>query len=181
MTIGSGPALDRGMASLAAAVLAMAPLAAIAQDSDSDAVVAVVLPQTLEVIDDLDFGPLVDAGSGGTVVVDGTTNLVTTGGTVTSVGGSAHRATFRSRWPLGTVLFYGGDPSVTLTRIGGTEQMTATLLYSRGTGLANGPIFTSVRATALEQYYHAGGILFVSAGQAPGVYEGTFNFGIDNF
>lgn len=164
---------------LYAAMLA-ATSAASAQDSDADGRAEVILPQTLEVIDHLDFGPLVDQGSGGTVVIDPASNLVTSGGTVITVGTSAHRATFRSQWPTGTVLFFTGDTNVTLTRQGGTEQMNAMLTYARGAGLTSGPILTSVRASALEQFYHAGGILFVAAGQAPGLYEGTFTFSIDN-
>lgn len=164
---------------LLTALAAQAP-AALAQDADAQGRAEVVLPATLTALEGLDFGPIVGSATGGAMTVNPSTNASSTVGTIVQVGTSAHRATFRSQLPTGLVIFFLGDPSVTLTRQGGSETMTASLTYSTGAGLGPGPFLGTRISTATDQFYYAGGTLFVAAGQAPGLYEGVFNFGIDN-
>jgi len=153
---------------------------AFAQDADAAGRAEVVLPATLTALEGLDFGPIVGSATGGAMTINASTNVASTVGTIIQVGTTAHRATFRSQLPAGYVIFYLGDPSVILTRQGGTETMSASLTYATGAGLGPGPFLGTRISTATDQYYYAGGTLFVSAGQVPGLYEGTFTFSIDN-
>ena len=161
------------------ALAATAP-AVQAQDANSQGRAEVVLPATLTALEGLDFGPIVVSGAGGAMTINPSTNASSTVGAIVRVGTTSHRATFRSQLPVGLIIFYLGDPSVTLTRQGGTETMTASLTYATGAGLGPGPFLGTRISTATDQYYYAGGTLFVSAGQVPGLYEGTFNLAIDN-
>ena len=155
--------------------------AAAADDADSTSTAEVTIASTLINIDGLDFGPIVDQGTGGAVTIDPDTNGVSSVGDTMVVGTSAHRATFRAQAPIGTVMVMTGDPSVILTRNGGTETMTANLTYDSGTGLIDTLVFglpIGLQATASDQFFHVGGTLFVTAGQATGTYEGTFTLSL---
>lgn len=140
----------------------------------------VILPATLETLENLEFGPIVASGAGGAMTINPTTDAKSAVGSIVIVGTGAHRATFRSQLPVGLIVFFLGDSNVTLTRQGGTETMQASLTYATGSGLVNGPFLGTRRSSATEQFYYAGGTLLIGAGQVPGFYEGTFSLNIDN-
>ena len=172
--------LKKGLLRALAIGGALFALPAQAQDSQAaDSTAEVVLPATLVNLEGLDFGQLV-AGTGGAMTIVPATDAKTAIGGVVIVGATAHRATFRSSLPIGLIMSYLGDASVTLTRQGGTETMTVLLTYSTGTGLGPGPLLNTYVTNATEQYYYAGGTLLVANGQTPGIYDGTFTFTIDN-
>ncbi|MFN2099021.1 DUF4402 domain-containing protein [Altererythrobacter sp. MF3-039] len=175
--------LRRIAAALALAGAVATPIApaAAADNTDASGRAVVTLPSTLVNLESLDFGPIVTQGTGGAVTIDPNTNGISSVGDVTIVGTTAHRATFRAQAPIGTVMVMSGDPSVILTRNGGTETMTANLVYDSGTGLIDTLVFglpIGLQATASDQFFHVGGTLIVSGTQAPGDYEGTFTLSL---
>lgn len=125
----------------------------------------------------LDFGPLVPGPTGGVVTIAANTGAVTTAGSIVTVGNSQQRARFTLNAPAGVVLIAYLDPSVTLTRQGGTETMTASLSLSEGSGLVTTTVLglpIGLLTTDPNQVLWAGGALTVPATQAEGTYEGTF-------
>lgn len=166
---------------LLAASLGLAAPATAQDDADAPSQAVVTLPSTLVNIEGLDFGPIVAQGTGGAVTIDPASNGVTSIGDVIIVGTTAHRATFRSQAPIGTVMVMSGDPSVILTRSGGSETMTANLIYDSGAGLLDTLVFglpIGLQATASDQFFHVGGTLVVSGTQVPGDYQGTFTLSL---
>ncbi|WFL78391.1 DUF4402 domain-containing protein [Altererythrobacter arenosus] len=134
-------------------------------------------PILFEKIADLDFGPIVPTGTGGTVTINASSGAVTTVGQVIAVGSNQTRALFNVHAPVGVVMIMSGDPSVVLTRVSGTETMTATLSYRHGDGLAVTNVFglpIGLLATDTRQEIWAGGSLTVAGNQVEGVYQGTF-------
>ena len=164
----------------ALALLSAATPAIAADNAATPGRVEVILPATLETLENLEFGPIVASGAGGAMTINPATDARSAVGSIVMVGTSAHRATFRSQLPVGLIVFFLGDSTVTLTRQGGTETMQASLTYATGAGLVNGPFLGTRLSNATEQFYYAGGTLLVGAGQVPGFYEGTFTFSIDN-
>jgi hypothetical protein len=136
-----------------------------------------VEPLVMENAAQLDFGAIV-ARTGGTVTIAAPTGNVTTTGAVQLAGSRRQRATFELEARRGILLLFTGDPAVTLTRVGGTETMRATLDYATGSGLLvirvlGRPI--GFRVTGDVQEIHAGGTLTVPGNQAQGTYEGEFD------
>ena len=168
----------KAAAALAAlgAVFTVAPAAA--QGVTTNSTAEVVDPGTLVKDTDLDFGMIATAGSSGSVSLDVASGAATTTGDLAIVGSNLpNRALFKASAPIGIVMIYSGDPSVTLTRSGGTETMQAFLSYDAGAGLLDVVVFglpIGVRATAPEQEIFVGGTLLVNPGQAEGYYEGEF-------
>jgi hypothetical protein len=162
----------------AAAVLASSPASAEPVVVDAGAVVEIDNALLLENTQDLEFGKIAVTGAGGTVTIAPATDAASSVGGVTLYGPLRHRAEFVSRAPVGMVALISLDPSVTLTRVSGTETMTATLSRANGPGMANAlfaglPI--AVKATAAEQFIYVGGSLTVAGGQAEGAYTGQFD------
>ena len=116
---------------------------------------------------DLDFGTIVVSGAG-TAVVDPVSGSLTTTGSVTKAGATAHPALFTSTGSKNAVVHIRlPTNSITVTRVGGTETMTV------GTwtldGLANRKIPSN---TTFD--FAVGATLNVNANQVPGTYRGTF-------
>ena len=125
-------------------------------------------PLTLLKTADLDFGTLY-VGTGGTAVINAASNAQTTTGGVISAGGAPHGANFIGA-ASGLSLIYVQAPAgnVTVTRVGGTETMTVSNFT-----LQNGNLYLATAAGAFA--FRVGATLNVAAGQADGVYVGTFN------
>jgi hypothetical protein len=130
-------------------------------------------PTILRKLEDLNFGCLMVAGPiGGTAVLNPNTEVVTTTGGVTKIGGAttcpAYSALFEAVSPLkGVVIVRLPKVLATLTRVGGTETMTAGAWTIDGSTNRNVP--------AKEAWaFKIGGTLFVNANQVEGLYVGTF-------
>jgi Mat/Ecp fimbriae major subunit len=165
-----GPVMALGVA-----VLAMPANAAETATVSSEAEVITIA--ALQNTASLDFGMLARTGTGGAAIIDPNTDLRTTIGEVTAVGGGAHRGEFTTSAPVGVVMVMSGDPNVVLTRLSGSETMNASLIYRPGSGLLSVSIFglpIGLLATQPTQTINVGGTLIVAGNQVPGDYEGTF-------
>ncbi|MDZ4308537.1 DUF4402 domain-containing protein [Allopontixanthobacter sp.] len=132
---------------------------------------------SLQNVQALQFGQIVPTGSGGAVTINADTGSVSTIGEVVALGSNQTRARFTLEVPIGFTMIISGDPSVVLTRAGGTETMTASLIHRPTSGLAAVTVFglpIGLVATAPTQEIHTGGSLVVAGNQADGFYEGTF-------
>ena len=165
-------------AAAALLAMAMAPQAALAQTSEgSDAEAFLVTPLSFLKQDDLDFGQIIPSNTNGTVVMDSTGAVTTTGGVV-QVNGTQQAARF---WGYGTfnqrVLINVDANSYTLTRAGGTETMIMDQVL-----IGSQPpivITTNPRRFRIANpdgffSFTIAGRLQVGANQAPGTYTGEF-------
>jgi hypothetical protein len=159
---------------LAACVLALAlsgPLAAASVGASTPATGKTLLlfPLSVEKVEDLDFGYLA-VTSAGTAVINPDTNVMTTTGGVVALGGSRHAALFAGSSNRSSVVVNIKIPNqpITLTRVGGTQTMTVSNFTLQG---------QSKRTIAAQSSFtfRVGGTLNVAAGQAEGVYTGTFD------
>ncbi len=161
---------------LAASTLGAAPALA-ADDATADAQAVVIDGFQLQNVDPLQFGRIIPSGLGGSVMINVNTGAVSTIGQVVTVGTNQTRARFTVKAPVGIIMIIAGDPSVELTRIGGTESMTASLTHKGTTGLATATVFglpIGLIATSPDQEIHTGGSLIVAGNQVEGIYEGSF-------
>jgi len=145
--------------------------APVAPNKNSAATATITPPATLRKLEDLNFGCMIVTGVG-TAVLNPNTDVVTTTGGVTKVGSattcSSYSALFEAVSPIkGVVIIRLPKVTSTLTRVGGTETMTAGAWTLDGSGNRNVP--------AKEPWaFKVGGTLFVNANQAEGLYVGTF-------
>ncbi len=134
----------------------------------ANAQVLILHPLSLTKLKDMDFGGLVPTIAGTAVLNPNTDTLSTTGG-VSISGGSPHCAEFAGVAGSASVVDIKVPTNpVTLTRVGGTETMTVSNFTLQGQSkraLAKAASFT----------FRVGGTLAVAAGQAEGLYTGTFN------
>ena len=163
---------------LALLALGMMPDAALAQNNDqADASTFVVTPLSFVKELDLDFGQIIPGNADGTVTMDSTGAVTTTGGII-QINGTQQPARF---WGYGTfnqrVLINVDANSYTLTRDGGTE----TMLLDRILIGSQPPIIinTNPRRFRIANpdgffSFTMAGRLRVAANQAPGVYRGQF-------
>ena len=170
--------LKRLQLTLAALLFALLPTVAAAQDADTaDASAFLVTPLSFVKQTDLDFGQIIASNTAGTVTMDSTGAVTTTGG-VTQVDGTQIPARF---WGYGTfnqrVLINIDANTYTLTRQGGTE----TMLMDQVTIGSSPPIIIGTnprrfRIANPDGYFSftIAGRLQVGADQAPGIYEGEF-------
>lgn len=144
----------------AAPVLAPAPPQGQAQ---------LVYPLTLAKNADLDFASLAAVGAG-TAVIDPVSDTMTTTGGVLRLAGNPHAARFTGaaggQSPV--VIIRIPNRAVTITRVGGTETMIVDNFTLDGQSKRE-----LAQAGAFE--FKVGGTLRVSAGQAEGLYTGTFD------
>jgi uncharacterized protein DUF4402 len=116
---------------------------------------------------DMDFGDLAPTAAGTAVLEPNADTLTTTGGVV-PVGGTPHSAEFAGSAQSSAIvnIKVPKQPS-TLTRVGGTETMTASNFTLQG---------QSKRAIAAATFFtfRVGATLNVAAGQAEGTYVGNF-------
>jgi len=149
-----------------------------------DALVGLIEPLTITRLDDLDFGGLVTT-TGGTVVLTPTATPVctTTGDVVQS--GACQPAVFGGSGPTGERVRVRRPIGNTITLTGPGADMTVTDITINGD-----PDLTPVQSNPnWERYligsadgtflFRVGGTLNVNAGQAPGVYTGTFEIRLD--
>lgn len=130
---------------------------------------SIIRPLTVTKIKDMDFGYLATT-TAGTAVLDPDTDSLRVAGGVTMIGGVPHCAEFAGAAQSNSVvnIKIPKQPS-TLTRVGGTETMTASNFTLQG-GL-------SKRALAKAQSFtfRVGATLNVAAAQAEGTYAGNFD------
>ena len=176
---GAGTKLDTALRSLLTAGALLLPgVPALAADEASAVGTALVVDSTrLQNVEALQFGRIIPTGSGGAVMINANSGVVSTIGEVAAVGSDQTRARFTLTAPTGLLMILSGDPSVELTRVGGTETMTAALTHRPTSGLVTVTVFglpIGLLATSATQEIHTGGSLVVSGNQAKGVYEGSF-------
>lgn len=165
-------------------LLAAWPSIAAAQDTSEEGEARAFLVTPLSFVKqfDLDFGQILVTNSPGTVVMDSTGAVVTSGG-VTQIDGTQQPARF---WGYGTfnqtVLINSDGNSYVLTRDGGTETMILDQLLigsqppivinmnPRRFRIANPDGFFS---------FTIAGRLQVGANQSPGVYTGEFTIQLE--
>lgn len=135
--------------------------------------VEIINISTLSNTQSLNFGTVATSGTGGAVQINANTDVRTTVGELVPMGTTAHRAEFAVIGPVGQVMVMVGDPDVILTRSGGTETLTANLIYRTGSGFTPAVPFGHL-VTAPNQQINVGGTLFVSGTQMSGYYQGTF-------
>lgn len=157
---------------LAAAMLPAAAAGAAGQtaipDRDSRGRAIVLHPLELVKVEDMDFGWLTVTAAG-TAVLDPATGAVTTTGGVVAVGGTPLPAWFVGAASRNTpVKIRIPNKPITLTRSGGTETMTLSAWT------LDGPADRRVGPSRAFEF-RVGGTLSLSAGQADGLYVGTFN------
>lgn len=156
----------------ASAILAtlLVPTSAAAAPKQASATgnATVLRPLTVVKQADLDFGALIVTGAG-TAVINPVTNVLTTTGPVTPVGSAAaHRATFTTTGSKNSiVIIHVPNGTTTLTRVGGGGTMT----ISNWT--LDGPVNRRFPQNSAFNF-SVGGTLNIGAGQADGVYAGTF-------
>ncbi len=164
-------------------MLASAP-AVMAQEATATGDVIVVSPLSLVKSEDLDFGTLLAGASGGTAVVAPNGNRTTTGDVV-AVGGTATASQFFGFGTPGRFVRIRSNAAVhTLTRSGGGETMDLRNLTLQANNLNlfvfGGSVFGQILPNGIITL-NIGGTLDVGPDQEPGVYEGTFEIGVDYF
>lgn len=157
--------LTAGLLSLAAAgSVTAAPVAAA---TPRTATVTLMVPANVRKMNDLNFAYLA-VTTAGTAVINPNTDVMTTTGGVTYIGGTPYSALFETIAPTKTVVHIRTpNQPITLTRVGGTETMTVSNFTLSGSGTRN--------VVAKEPIsFSVGGTLNVNANQVEGVYVGTF-------
>ena len=167
----------RAFRRLAAGLLlltAFAPAAAapVAAAQPATAHAAMLFPLEILKKADLDFGWVAPATGGGTVVINPETDVTTSTGGVTLLGGSPHSALFTGAAKSNAVVIIRiPKQSINVTRVGGTETMVVSNFTLQG---------LDKRAVAAQVAFdfRVGATLNVNAGQAEGTYVGTFDVSI---
>ncbi len=129
----------------------------------------------------LDFGTLVPS-TGGTASVNAQTGVRTTAGAVVAAGGTVSRALFTFVGTPGRVVTLGLSPSptITITRVGGTETMTINQVRVSANGGTPQPVGPNHTLPPTGIFLlGVGGRLNVNANQVGGDYAGTFTVTIN--
>ena len=151
------------VASTVIAVAALASTSAQAAGTTASANATILEQVVVTKVTDLDFGVIAIGTGGGTVTVGNTNNRTCGTGLVCS--GVVTSANFAIVGVGNQNVGISSDSSVTLTRIGGTETMSATLASSA----------SSATLSALgTSSFAVGGVLTVGGTQVAGGYTGTF-------
>ena len=162
-------AVPRLLAASTALALLLVPAAASAAPVQGSAAGSATVLKSLSVLKqaDLDFGELIVTGAG-TAIIDPVSGAITTTGPVTRVGTTGHRATFTTTGSRNSiVIIHVPNSAVTLTRVGGGGTMTVS------NWTLDGPINRRIPLNRVFNF-SVGATLNVGAGQADGVYSGTF-------
>jgi hypothetical protein len=150
-----------------AMLLLAAPAGSDAATQSATGQVSLLSPLSVLKNADLNFGDLVVSGAG-TAVVDPVAGSLATTGSVTKAGASAHAALFTGTGSKNSIVHIRVPTTpITVTRVGGTETMTVSNWTLDGAANRRVPasdIFT----------FAVGATLNVAAGQAAGIYNGTF-------
>ncbi len=159
-------------------VLAMAPLALLAPaaafaapvspPTTPPAAAALLRPLTQTKLNDMDFGNL-GVVANGTAVINPVTDTMTTTGGVFRLGGIPRAATFRGvAQGSAVVIIRVPNGGITLTRAGGTETILLNAFTLDGQSKR-----TMAQAGIFD--FKVGATLRPTAGQAEGLYTGTFD------
>jgi hypothetical protein len=137
--------------------------------TQSTANATIIHPLTVTKLQDMDFGDLAVTAAGTAVLNPDTDTLTVTGGTL-AVGGTPHCAEFVGAAQSNSVvnIKVPNQPS-TLTRVGGTETLTASL-FTLQSGQSKKAL-----AKAQSFTFRVGATLTVPAATVQGTYVGTFS------
>lgn len=168
----------RALALLTAAFFALTFPAHAQESASADSAAFLVTPLSFVKETDLDFGDIIPGDTDGTVFMDSTGAISTTGGVI-HVEGTQQPARFYGFGAQNQRVLINVDAnSYTLTRSGGTEEM----LYDQVTIGSRPPILITTNPRRFRIIGASGAFAFTIAGrlriganQAPGVYEGEFN------
>ncbi len=153
------------LALLAPAAAVAAP---VAPPSSPTGQAALLKPLTLTKLADMHFGDL-GVTANGTAIINPVTDAMTTSGGVLPLGGTPHAALFRGVAQGNSVVIIRiPNGGITLTRVGGTETILLNAFTLDG---------QSKRAMAEAGVFDfkIGATLRPTAGQAEGIYTGTFD------
>ena len=155
--------LCAGLALAAPVAAAGAPVT-----SSAGAQIGVLSPVSVIKKADLSFGTVVTAPTPGTVVLNPVNGSLTTTGGLTAIGTGAHAAVFTSTGSKNSVVIIRlPTAAITMTRVGGTETVTASTWTLDGS--------TNRRVPANQTFdFAVGATLNVGAAQVAGTYVGTF-------
>lgn len=130
--------------------------------------VGVLHPVSVIKDSDLDFGTVVTSATAGTVVLNPVNGSLTTTGGLTTAGTAAHAAVFTSTGSKNSVVIIRlPTAAITMTRVGGTETVTASTWTLDGAA--------NRRIPANQTFdFAVGATLNVGAAQVAGTYVGTF-------
>lgn len=168
------PIVPRG---LLAALLALCPLAhaegaPVAAATKAQATAAMLFPLEILKNRDLDFGNLAAPTAAGTAVINPETDTITSTGGVLLLGGTPRAAMFTGAAQGNSVVIIRiPKQSITLTRVGGTQTMTASNFTLQG-------LDKRAVAARVAFDFRVGATLNVNANQAEGTYVGTFDVSI---
>ena len=141
--------------------------APVAPPASPSAQAALMRPLTLTKIADMEFGNL-GVTAAGTAVINAVTDTMTTTGGVLRLGASPHAAIFRGVAQGNSVVNIRlPNRAVLLTRVGGTETITLDAFTLDGQSKR-----TMAQAGTFD--FRVGATLRPVAGQAEGIYSGTF-------
>lgn len=157
---------------------ALLPLALLAPAAGLAAPIAPAVPPagqaellkslTLTKLADMDFGDLAVAGAG-TAIINPVTDTMTTSGGVLPLRGTPHAAQFRGVASGNSVVIIRiPNGGINLTRVGGSETILLNAFTLDGQSkraMAQAGVFT----------FKVGATLRPAAGQADGLYTGTFD------
>ena len=142
--------------------------APVTANKQAKAVVDILPPIAVHKLQDLNFATL-GVVAAGTATVNPNTDVMTTTGGVTWVGGTPYSAMFEAVAPTKSVVHIRvPKASIVVTRVGGTETMIVDTFTISGAANRN--------VVAKEPFaFSVGGTLRVNANQAEGTYVGTFD------
>ena len=141
--------------------------AAVTPVAQATATATFIRPLTVTKLKDMDFGYLA-AATAGTAVLEPNADAFSTTGGATPVGGTPHCAEFLGAAQSNAVVnIQVPKQPITLTRVGGTETMTASNFTLQG-------LSRRALAKATSFTFRVGATLNVPANQVEGTYVGTF-------
>lgn len=158
----------RGLAATALALCAPVRAWAAPVSAPASGQATVIRAVAVTKLKDMDFGNLAPTAAGTAVLEPNADAFSTTGG-VLAIGGTPHSAEFAGAAESSQVInIRVPNQPVTLTRVGGTQTMTAANFTLQG---------QSKRTIAAKTYFtfRVGATLNVAATQAEGTYVGTFS------
>jgi hypothetical protein len=153
--------------------------AAFAQSADTSSTTAtssvtIIRPLTINKIDDLVFGRIVQPRSGtGTVAMTAASDTLTAGAGAVALGGTTpKRAKFTVTGEAAQVVNVTKDATVTMSN--GTDSIPVTLNWDTGASFT----FTGTVGASATKDIYAGGNFSVDSALSSGAYTGTFNISV---
>jgi len=164
----------RSLLAVSLALCPMAQLDAAPRAASPPATATGTLLFPLEIVKnrDLDFGNIAAGATAGTVVINPETDTISATGGALLLGGAPHAAQFTGAAKGNNVVIIRiPKQPVTLTRVGGTQTMTANNFTLQG-------LDKRAVAARVAFDFKVGATLNVGANQAEGTYVGTFDVSI---